>query len=120
MLPLAGPDPLAGGESPGITHRRLIMATYISLLNFTDQGIRNIKDSPDRYGAFRAMAEKLGVTVKSFHYTVGQYDMVVVLEGADDAVTTALLKVGSLGNVRGQTLRAFSVDETKRMIGNIP
>jgi uncharacterized protein with GYD domain len=95
------------------------MATYISLLNFTEQGIRNIKDSPDRYGAFRAMAEKLGVTVKSFHYTVGRHDMVVVMEGSDEAVTTALLKVGSLGNVRSETLRAFSVDEAKRIIGNI-
>ena len=96
------------------------MATFISLLNFTDQGIRNIKDSPDRYGAFRAMAEKLGVSVKSFHYTIGRHDMVVVLEGSDEAVTTALLKAGSLGNVRSETLRAFSVDETKRIIGNIP
>ena len=59
------------------------MATFISLLNFTDQGIRNIKDSPDRYGAFRAMAEKLGVTIKGFYYTVGHHDMVIILEGAD-------------------------------------
>ena len=96
------------------------MATYISLLNFTDQGIRNIKDSPDRFGAFKALAEKLGVTVKSFHYTVGHYDMVVIVEGPEEAATTALLKVGSLGNVRSETLRAFSIDEAKRMIGNIP
>ena len=96
------------------------MATFISLLNFTDQGIRNIKDSPDRYGAFRAMAEKLNVTIKGFYYTVGHHDMVVILEGSDEAVTTALLKTGSLGNVRSETLRGFSVDEAKRMIGNIP
>jgi uncharacterized protein with GYD domain len=96
------------------------MATYISLLSFTDQGIRNIKESPDRYDAFRAMAEKLGAAVKGFYYTVGQHDMVVIMEGSDEAVTTALLKVGSLGNVRSQTLRAFSVDETRRMIGNVP
>lgn len=96
------------------------MATYITLLNFTDQGIRNVKDSPDRYGAFRAMAEKLGVTIKGFYYTVGRHDMVTILEGSDEAVTTALLKAGSLGNVRSETLRGFSVDEAKRMIGNIP
>lgn len=96
------------------------MATYISLLNFTEQGIRNIKDSPDRYGAFRTMAEKLGVTVKGFYYTIGRHDMVVIMEGADDAVTTALLKAGSLGNVRSETLRGVSVDEAKRIIGNIP
>jgi len=92
------------------------MATYISLLNFTDQGIRNIKESPDRYTAFKSMAEKMGVSVKGIYYTVGQYDMVVVVEGSDEAVTTALLKVGSLGNVRSQSLRAFSVDEMKKII----
>ena len=96
------------------------MAMFISLLNFTDQGIRNIKDSPDRYGAFRAMAEKLSVTIKGFYYTVGHHDMVIILEGTDEAVTTALLKAGSLGNVRSETLRGFSADEAKRMIGNIP
>ena len=96
------------------------MATYISLLNFTEQGIRSVKESPDRYGTFRAMAEKLGVTVKGCYYTIGRHDLVVILEGSDEAVTTALLKAGSLGNVRSETLRAFSVDEAKRMIGNIP
>jgi uncharacterized protein with GYD domain len=96
------------------------MATFISLLNFTDQGIRNIKESPDRYGAFRALSEKLGVTLKGFYYTVGHHDMVVILEGTEEAVTTALLKAGSLGNVRSETLRAFTLEETKRMIGNIP
>ena len=66
------------------------------------------------------MAEKLSVTIKGFYYTVGHHDMVMILEGTDEAVTTALLKAGSLGNVRGETLRGFSADEAKRMIGNIP
>lgn len=96
------------------------MATFISLISFTDQGIRNVKDSPDRFGAFQAMAEKLGVKVKSVYYTVGHYDMVVVVEGSDEAATSALLKVGSLGNVRSQTLRGFSVDEMKTIIGAMP
>jgi uncharacterized protein with GYD domain len=96
------------------------MATFISLLNFTDQGIRNVKDSPDRYEAFRAMAEKLGVMVKDLYYTVGHYDVVVVMEGSDEAVTTALLKVGSLGNVRTETLRGFSLDDAKKIIVKMP
>ena len=96
------------------------MATFISLLNFTDQGIRNVKDSPDRYEAFRAMAENLGVTVKDVYYTVGHYDVVVVMEGSDEAVTTALLKVGSLGNVRTETLRGFSLEDMKNIIGKMP
>jgi uncharacterized protein with GYD domain len=96
------------------------MATFISLLNFTDQGIRNIKESPDRYTAFRGTAEKLGVAVKGFYYTVGHHDMVVIMEGTDEAVTSLLLKSGSLGNVRSQTLRGFSVEQTKKIIGDIP
>jgi uncharacterized protein with GYD domain len=96
------------------------MATFISLLKFTDQGIRNVKDSPDRYEAFRVMAEKVGVTVKGIYYTVGHYDIVAVMEGSDEAVTTALLKVGSLGNVRTETLRGFSLDDMKKIVGAMP
>jgi uncharacterized protein with GYD domain len=96
------------------------MATYISLMKFTDQGIRNVKDSPDRYGTFKAMAEKMGVTVKSFHYTIGRYDAVSIVEGPDEAITTALLKAASLGNMRSETLRGFTLEEAKRIIGNIP
>jgi uncharacterized protein with GYD domain len=96
------------------------MPTYVTLVNFTDQGIRNVKESPDRLSAFRDMAEKLGVSIKSVHYTVGNYDVVTVVEGTDEAVTSALLKLGSLGNVRTQTLRAFSPDEMKAMIARMP
>ena len=96
------------------------MATYVSLVNFTDQGIRDIKESPKRYEAFKAMAEKVGATVKGVYYTVGSYDLVLITEGTDEAIATALLKAGSLGNVRTQTLRAFSVDEIKKMLANLP
>ncbi len=96
------------------------MATFVVLLNFTDQGIRNVKDSPERLNAFRAMAEQMGVSIKSVYYTVGNYDIVTVVEGPDEAVTAALLKVGSLGNVRSQTLRGFSPDEMKQMISKMP
>jgi uncharacterized protein with GYD domain len=96
------------------------MATFISLVNFTDQGIRGVKDSPDRYSTFKAAAEKLGVSIKAAFYTVGHFDAVFVAEGTDEAVTAALLKLGSLGNARTETLRAFSVDEMKKIIGSIP
>lgn len=95
------------------------MATYISLVNFTDQGMRNVKDTIDRLAAFKAMAEKLGVSVQGAHYTVGQYDIVLILEGSDEAVTTAQLKVGSLGNVRTQSMRAFSPQEMKAMLDKL-
>ena len=96
------------------------MPTYVTLANFTDQGIRNVKESPDRLNAFRAMAEKAGVNIKSVHYTVGAYDIVTVVEGSDEAITSVLLKLGSLGNIRTQTMRAFSPDEMRSMIGKMP
>jgi uncharacterized protein with GYD domain len=96
------------------------MATYVVLVNFTDQGIRSVSDSPKRYEAFRALAEKLDVQVKSVFWTVGAFDIVTTLEGTDEAVTTTLLKLGSLGNVRTQTLRAFSADEFNRMVKKLP
>ena len=96
------------------------MPTFISLVSFTDQGIRAVKDSPDRFNAFKALAEKMGVTVKGIYYTIGTCDMVTIVEGPEDATTAVLLKVGSLGNVRSQTLRGFSVDEMRKIIASIP
>lgn len=95
------------------------MATFVSLVSFTDQGIRNVKDSPARFDGFRAAAEKLGVTVKSVYWTVGSCDIVVTVDGPEDKVTALLLKVGSLGNVRSQTLRGFSVDEMRKIIAGM-
>ena len=95
------------------------MATYVVLANFTDQGIKNVKESPDRLTAFRGLADKLGVAIKSVHYTVGTYDLVTIVEGSDEAVTSALLKLGSLGNIRTQTLRAFTAEEMKGMISKM-
>ena len=96
------------------------MATFISLLNFTDQGIRNVKESPNRAEAFTAMASKLGLTVKSIHWTTGSYDLVVVTEGNEEAGVAALLSAGTLGNVRSQTLRGYSAAEFKKIISLMP
>jgi uncharacterized protein with GYD domain len=96
------------------------MATFISLCSFTDQGVRTIKESPNRAEAFQAMAAKLGVTVKSIHWTVGSYDLVVVCEGSDEAAAAALMATGAMGNVRTQTLRAFSASEMKKILSMVP
>jgi len=96
------------------------MATFISLLNFTEQGIRNVKESPNRAEAFAALAAKAGLTVKSIHWTSGSYDLVVVTEGSDEAAMASLLSVGALGNVRSQTLRAYSAAEMKKIISLMP
>ena len=84
------------------------MPTFVTLAKFTDQGMKNIKDVPERHQAFRAAAEKLGVKVKDVWYTVGSHDIVVICEGTGEAMTAALLKTGSLGNVRTETMRGFS------------
>jgi len=96
------------------------MPTYVTLASFTDQGIRNVKDSPERLQAFRSMAEKLGITIKSVVYTVGRYDIVTVVEGSDEAVTTALLKLGSMGNIRTETMRGMSPEEMKKIVSSLP
>jgi len=97
------------------------MATYIVLANFTDQGIRSIKDSPKRADAYKAMAKKMGVTVKDLYWTLGHYDLVVVVDAPDAASVTAVgLATASLGNVRTETLTAFSAEEIGRVIGKMP
>ena len=96
------------------------MATFITLINFTEQGIKKVKDSPDRFEKFRSMAEAMGVSVKSAFWTVGSYDMVVTVEGEEAAAVAVLLKVGSLGNVRSQTMRAFSKDEMNGILTKMP
>ena len=88
------------------------MATYIVLTNFTDQGVRTAKDSTKRADAVAEMAKKFGVTAKAFYWTLGSYDVVAIFEAPDDASVTAFgLAIGAGGNVRTQTMRAFTKDE---------
>ena len=96
------------------------MATYIILANFTEQGIRNVKDTPNRADAFKDMARKAGVTVKEQYWTLGAHDIVAIVEAPDDIAVTAVgLSVGALGNVRTQTLRAFSKTEMTTIVGKM-
>jgi uncharacterized protein with GYD domain len=96
------------------------MATYIILANFTEQGIRTVKDTSNRADAFRDMAQKAGVTVKELYWTLGAHDIVTIVEAPDDIAVTALgLSVGALGNVRTQTLRAFSKAEMRTIMGKM-
>ena len=96
------------------------MATYIVLSSFTDQGIRTVKDTVKRADAVKEMARKMGIETKSLYWTVGKYDVVVTLEAPDDASITALaLAISSAGNVRTQTLRAFSKEEMAGVLGKL-
>jgi uncharacterized protein with GYD domain len=97
------------------------MATYLVLTRFTDQGSRDIKDTVARSDSYKQMAKKLGVTVKELYWTLGQYDVIALCEAADDETMTALsLSGGSLGGVHTQTLRAFSAEEMKAILGKMP
>lgn len=95
------------------------MPAFVILANFTEQGARAIKDSPERYEAFKSLAEGAGVAVKSVHWTTGIYDMVLIAEGPEDAVMTLNLKMASLGNVRTQTLRGFNAAEMRKFVSAI-
>jgi uncharacterized protein with GYD domain len=96
------------------------MPTYIVLGNFTDQGVRNVKDTAKRAEAVRASAKKLGITVKDLYWTLGQYDVALIADAPDEATMTALgLSVGVLGNVRTQTLRAFSPEEMNQILNRL-
>jgi uncharacterized protein with GYD domain len=94
------------------------MATYVVLANFTDQGIRNAKDSPKRADAFKEMAKTFGVTVKELVWTQGRYDVVTILEAPDEQAAMSLsLSLSALGNVRTETLRAYSAADITKIVG---
>jgi uncharacterized protein with GYD domain len=100
--------------------RSIGMITYVVLANFTDQGIRTAKDTMKRADAFKEMAKKFGVTVREILWTQGQYDIVVITEAPDDLSGTALnLSLCALGNIRTQSMRAFTPDEMKSIIGKM-
>lgn len=98
------------------------MANYVVFFGYTDQGIRNIKDSPGRVEAAKKTFEDMGAKVKDFYLVMGmdQYDTMFVVEAPDDeTVAQASLKVGSSGNVRTNTHRAFSQEEFKKIISRL-
>jgi uncharacterized protein with GYD domain len=96
------------------------MVTYVMLLNWTDQGIRNVKDSPKRLDAVKKLAKDLGGEVKSFYMTLGAYDVVLIVEMPNnDKLASLGLKLGSLGNMRSTTLKAFPEDDYRRIIAGL-
>jgi uncharacterized protein with GYD domain len=96
------------------------MATYIVLSQFTDQGIRNVKETTKRSDAVRELARKIGLANKSIYRRIGPYDVVATFEAPNDEAMTALsLAIAAQGNVRTQTLRAFSKDEVTGILGKL-
>jgi uncharacterized protein with GYD domain len=96
------------------------MVTYVVLAKFTDQGIRNAKESPKRAGAFKEMAKTFGVTVRDIVWTQGRYDVVTIIEAPDESSAMSLnLSLSALGNVRTETMRAFSAAEMMSIVGKM-
>ena len=90
------------------------MATYVVLARFTDQGVKNAKESPKRAEAFRQMAETFGVTVKDIFWTQGRYDIVIEL-----SATALNLSLSALGNIRTESLRAFSSTDMLKIVAKM-
>jgi uncharacterized protein with GYD domain len=96
------------------------MPTYITLLRWTQQGASRLKDSPSRLDAGREAFKKLGAEIKDVYLTLGRYDLVCMIEAPDDETAAkALLSLGSQGNVHTETLKAFSEDQYRKIIGSL-
>jgi uncharacterized protein with GYD domain len=98
----------------------MAMSTYIVLANWTDQGVRHINETLKREDALRTLCEKFGGKVKDLYRTMGRHDFVVIIDAPDDAAVSAiLLSLGSGGNSRTETLRAFTRAEAEQIIASI-
>ena len=97
------------------------MATYVSLMKLTDQGIKDIKDAPQRIKDGIKGVEAMGGKVTSFYLTMGDYDYVSIAEFPNDEIgMTYLMMLGSLGNIRTTTLKAFTTEQMTEMVGKLP
>ena len=96
------------------------MSTFICLFGWTEQGIRNVEDTAQRAAKFKASIKKAGGAVKKIYWTMGQYDGVIIFEAPDDAIAAAVMMAGcALGNVRTETLRAFTEEEIGGVLGKM-
>ena len=97
------------------------MPTYISLVQFTDKGIQSAKETTQRVADWAAKVQSMGVSVNQMYWTLGEYDQVCVFEAPDDeTAASVLLAADLLGNIRTQTLRAFTASEMKKILAKVP
>jgi uncharacterized protein with GYD domain len=93
------------------------MLNYVLLIDWAEQGIKNVKDTVKRAKSFEGAIEKAGGKSLGFYYTIGRYDMVAIVQApTDEAIASVLFSLGSLGNVRTETLKAFTTDEAANII----
>jgi uncharacterized protein with GYD domain len=97
------------------------MPTYAVLTNFTDEGAKAVKDSPARFEGGQPLLEKMGIEIKAHYWLMGQYDLLTILDAPNDtAVSRFALTVGGQGNGRTETMRAFSVEEFRKIVAGLP
>ena len=96
------------------------MAAYVLLIKWTDQGMRQIRDSPNRLDKAKAMLRDMGGQITAFYMTMGEYDMVATYEAPDDAIAARFtLMLGMLGNVRSTTLKAFPEKAYREIVNSL-
>jgi uncharacterized protein with GYD domain len=101
----------------GRKEEALQMPTYVSLFNWTDQGIRNVRETVQRYERSQQLQDKHGVSLHQIYWTVGPHDLVVIAEASDEeSITAFLLELASAGNLRTTTLRAYDREEMSGII----
>lgn len=113
-------DPTAS-KSKVISETEKAKPTYISLVKFTDKGIQGAKQTTQRLAAWSAKVQSMGVTIKQMYWTLGEYDQVCIFEAPDDeTAASVLLAADMLGNIRTQTMRAFTTAEMDKILAKIP
>jgi uncharacterized protein with GYD domain len=104
-----------------MTEKGCYMATYVTFLRYTEQGLKNIKESPSRLEKAKQSLKALGGELKSFHLVQGRYDAIVISEAPNDEVAAKFaLATGAQGNVHTETMRAFTEEEYRRIISGLP
>jgi uncharacterized protein with GYD domain len=97
------------------------LPTYVALLTWTDQGVRNAKDTIKRYDAAMSVAQKLGVSIRNTWWTMGTYDAITVLEAPDEASASRFaIAISGQGNVRTLTMRAYTKEEMAKIVSSLP
>jgi uncharacterized protein with GYD domain len=97
------------------------MPTCISLVRFTDKGIQAAKESPARVAAWAVKVKSMGVSIKQMYWTLGHYDQVRVFDASDDETAASVLLMSDiLGNIRTQTMRAFTTSEMEKILAKVP
>ena len=98
-----------------------VKPTYVSLVKFTEKGVQNAKQTTQRLAAWAAKVQSMGVTIKEMHWTLGEYDQVCIFEAPDDeTAASVLLAADMLGNIRTQTMRAFTASEMEKILAKVP